>query len=285
MWRSKIMSDEADELAALLDRASIADSDDVKTTGIHDGSSGTSRPHSSLTAMLSLAALEVLRVCGDGNCGYYAAVASLGTLDPAALRAIDLWELQHAQAAAQGRGGMPTPDDYRLQEELRRRCVEWLQRAEHAHHRYVGTSSAPLVPDEQHPGRFKTPPPPVASAMEVHRRNGTYATMPCLKAMAEVLKATIISIDSSKLYDRVPVFVPEQPTKTCQIRSWRTQLAPQLLARASSSSSVSSAASSSEGATASPPGRRSQLSERVIVIVNNGQQGAGGHFDATVRST
>ena len=210
------------------------------------------------------------RVCGDGNCGYYSVAA--GT-DSDALRARGLWELQHAGSTS------PTPSDLRLQNRMRGLCVDWLQRPENATHRVVGTSGAPLQVDETDPTRYKTPPPPSASAMEPHRQNGTYANMAILKAMAEILDVTIISIDGRALYDRVPVFQPAQPTKSCRVCSWRAQLAPLLLARASASRA---------GAGAQPPQQatssgRQLLSERTIVIVNNGLQGAGGHFDATRR--
>ena len=69
--------------------------------------------YSSVDYMLDLANLEVATVCGDGNCGYYASMAS-GSEDA----------LQHCRRGK--RTTAPTAADYEGQQKLRDRCVDWL---------------------------------------------------------------------------------------------------------------------------------------------------------------
>ena len=104
--------------------------------------------------------------------------------------------------------------------------------------------------------------PPTAAAMEVHRRNGTYAQTPQLRGMAEVLRCCIVSIDSAALYDRVPVFICGE-RRAVQLRSWR-EIAP-VIARGESIAPAESGLPT-------------------IVIVNNGESGPAGHFDGTSRA-
>jgi hypothetical protein len=148
--------------------------------------------------------------------------------------------------------------DMRLQSELRRRAVDWLQLDQNAEHRVVGFSAAPLHFDEAS-GKHVAPPPPSAASVEVHRRSGTYAEAPQLRAIAEVLRCSIVSLDSRALYDRVPVHSCGSP-HTLTLRSWRAQLAPTL----------------ARGESSHPDGP-------TIVIINNGVRGPCSHFDGTRR--
>ena len=61
--------------------------------------------------MLNLARLQPLEVCGDGNCGYYACIASCN-----GKRALD-----HPASRR-----CPTVRDYEKQQKLRQACVGWL---------------------------------------------------------------------------------------------------------------------------------------------------------------
>lgn len=209
-------------------------------------------PHASLESMLALAGLMRLRVAGDGNCAYHAACASA---DDEMLRNIGLWPVEHSVTGS----ASATPRDMKLQLLLRQRTTDWLQLADNAEHRRTGTFEGELEYDEAS-GRYLLPPPPPAEAVQVHRRTGTYAAFPQLRAIAEILNCTIISIDSQKLYDRVPVFTVGQ-RQTCKLKSWRQQLVP-----------IIRQARDEEGGRA------------VLVILNNGLMGPGGHFDATVTS-
>ena len=106
----------------------------------------------------------------------------------------------------------------KLQDELRSRVVAWLAKAENAEHHCMGWSTAPLECDESVPTTFKTPPPSLPSEMDVHRKSGTYATVPCLRALAEILHCIIIFLDSSSLFD---------PCRcSCQERRRRASYAP-----------------------------------------------------------
>ena len=235
------------------------DDDDVLIVGAASASSA-SKPHASIQGMLSLAKLEVLPVAGDGNCAYHSSCAALGELDEAKLRSLGLWRVEHATKPARP---VATPEDLRLQAVVRGRCVDFLQRAESAEHRVVGSSMATPVPDLQRPGHYEAVPAPPATAMEKHRRTGVYATVPLLRALAEVLDCVIISIDAMNLFDRVPVFIPGTQ-KTVALMSWRTQLAPLVAQHRPHRWGGSGAAQ-----------------RLAIVIINNGRHDAGGHFNAT----
>ena len=235
--------DDVDDLAASLASASLGGPPAPRRAS-------QGGPHASLEAMLSLAELVRRRVAGDGNCAYYAACASL---DPDHLRTLGFRAIEHGAGGASS----ATQSDLRLQREVRGRVADFLQRPENAHHRYVGTS-AQLLWDEASQKHVAAPPPP-ASAMDAHRRDGEYAQTPQLRGLAEVLSCCVVSLDSDKLYDRVPVFTHGQ-AKTLRLRSWRDEVAP-ILRR-------------SESLVDAMP---------TIVIVNNGRSDAGGHFDATAR--
>lgn len=90
---------------------------------------------------------------------------------------------------------------------------------------------------------------------------GVYGQVPQVRALAELLSCTIVSVDSSTLFERVPVFTCGE-RRTVRLRSWSADLAPLLLAR------------QREVASSDEP-------RPMVVIVNNGGQGAGGHFDGT----
>ena len=209
--------DDVDELADSLATASL--------TPVQ-APSNAAGVHASLGAMLRLGGLETVHATGDGNCAYHAACICL---EAAHLRSLGLWR---------------APNEMRLQREVRGRVVDFLQRDESAHHRFVGATGT-------------QPPPP--SAMEAHRRDGVYAKTPQLRGLAEVLRCCMVSIDSARLFDRVPVFTCGRQ-QSLALRSWR-EIAPSLA-------------------------RGESLAEGMptIVIVNNGQDGAGSHFDATRRT-
>ena len=209
--------------------------------------------HTSLASMLQLAGLQQRTVCGDGNCAYYSAAASAGG---DAMQRLRLWPLEHTTSRT---SRTPTRRDLDLVKELRRRAVDWLQQPENEVHREVGFSEDRLQWDDAK-GGFKPPRLPSAADMEVHRRDGTYATTPILRALAEVLQCRLVSIDSSRLFDRVPVFSPST-SQTVRLRSWRDELAPAIRDR-----------HTTHNGTAAPP---------LVVIVNNGQMGPGGHFNGT----
>jgi hypothetical protein len=213
--------------------------------GVSLGPPTAKGPHESLVAMLRLGGLRRNPVCGDGNCAYYAACGSLD----------ERWLVSRGISRLESAGHSQA--DVRLQHTVRGLVVDWLQREENAEHRFVGCSEKELEWDEAGQ-RWKPIPPPPASAVAAHRRDGTYADTPILRALAEVLRCVIVSLDSSRLFDRVPVFTCGQ-RQTLKLKSWRT-IAP-LLARGESL------------ATDLP----------TIVIVNNGLLGPGSHFDATAR--
>lgn len=204
--------------------------------------------HPSLEAMLALARRRKLRVAGDGNCAYH---ASCACLPEAHLRSrCSLRAVEHA-----GKGSSATHSDLQLQREVRQRVVDFLQLPASAHHRFVGTNEDIRWDDDAQ--AYVSPPPPPASAMERHRRDGTYAQTPQLRGLAEVLQCCLVSIDTSALFDRVPCFTHGQ-SKTVKLRSWRDEIAP-VLAR----------------------GRSLVEGMPTAVILNNGRLDASGHFDGT----
>lgn len=222
--------------------------------------STSSRPHTSLASMLRMAGLRRLSVAGDGNCAYYAAAA---TASSTTLQSARLWPLQHARASQRGGFSQVTPRDLKLQREMRRRVVDWLQQPENAEHRHVGFNDAKLKWNARL-GKYCEPHLPSARAVSEHRRDGTYANSPALRGLAEILKCRLVSLDSSKLYDRVPVFTAASQ-HTVQLRSWNDEIVPVLRGEPYS------------WRRASPLEQRLPL----LVIVNNGQSGNAGHFDAT----
>ena len=75
--------------------------------------------YASVDEMLSLADLEEAPVCGDGNCGYYACLAS-------GSESVLSHCLRSAPVLA------PSREDYEAQQSLRERCVAWLLAPEQA---------------------------------------------------------------------------------------------------------------------------------------------------------
>lgn len=146
-----------------------ADKDVAELAASFSGASlGPSQRPSNLKSYLALAGLELDRVCGDGNCLYYATARSLGKqrLDELG------WDsLEHAP------GHTASAADLRLQLALRAACVDWLQLESSEEHRRVGTSSEPPVWD-QAKGMYKPIPPPPPSAVEHHRRSGGQLAYP-----------------------------------------------------------------------------------------------------------
>jgi len=185
------------------------------------------------------------------------APTSLALLSALLRRDAELWPLEHASLS----GGQPaTQSDLRLQHKLRARAVGWLQRDESAEHRHFGSAGEPQWDEAS--GRYVPEPAPAVSAMEPHRVTGTYARTPQLRAIAEVLGCTLVSLDASTLFDLVPVFTAGS-NATVQLHSWRDVLAPPLAAQRGSPAPLAAAASP------------------VLVIISNGQLGDGGHFDST----
>ena len=207
--------------------------------------STSTKPHSSLDDMLRLGDRIKISIAGDGNCAYHACCACL---DETHLKSLGLWAVTQA-----GR----SQSDMKLQREVRKRVVDFLQKDENKEHRYVGVSSDELEWDAAS-NRWKPIPPPGASAMEIHRSDGTYAETPQLRALAEVLACCIVSLDSKALYDRIPVFTKGK-RQTLQLKSWRV-IAP----------------------TLREPGGTFAAGMPTIVVVNNGLTGPGSHFDATL---
>ena len=229
--------------------------------------------HASLDAMLRLAELRKLPTAGDGNCAYHAGLAGLDDAD--ALARLGLQRLEHPGTS---RGA--TASDLKQVVQLRGRCVDWLQRDESAEHRRVGTYAGPLVRDEAS-GEYIMPPPPPATSLEPHRELGVYAQAPQLRALAEVLQCTIVAVDSSSLFDRVPVYAPGRK-QTVRIRAWSTQLVPLLLAQRGRPTGhppdppVPAAGGGRERSAAAEHGANG-----IVVIISNGRTDAAGHFDAT----
>ena len=113
--------------------------------------------------MLSLANLQSVPVQGDGNCGFYEYLASQG-------------KLEHSI-------GMPSVADYNAQQQLRAKCVRWLQNE--------GSGTAAYVF-----GTEKNNPLSSWSPANIERlllgkdgpreRTGVYANEPALRAMAAI---------------------------------------------------------------------------------------------------
>ena len=198
-------------------------------------------PHPSLASMLSLGSKSKLPVVGDGNCAYHAVAASL---PEAHLLALGFWSVE--------RGGRSNSDQ-RLQLALRARVVEWLKLTTSEKHRFVGSGDSTW---DEKAERWVSPPPPTASSMDRHANDGTYAEMPQLRALAEVLRCCIVSLDSRALFDRVPTFACGQ-RQTLKLKSWR-EVAPAIAAGESLADDLPT-----------------------IVIINNGCVGPGSHFDGT----
>ena len=174
------------------------------------------------------------------------------------------WLYEHVAA----RRSSASANDMKLQLTVRHRVVDWLQLDENAEHRHVGTFDGELEWDEAR-GAYVAPAPPPASAMEQHRRDGVYARFPQLRALAEVLRCQIISIDTARLYDRVPVFTPGR-RQTLQIKSWRETLAPMICQSRTAPTAASAAGGPRAGGLP------------VVVLLNNGQTGGGSHFDVAL---
>ena len=209
--------------------------------------------------MLRMVRLRLLGVQGDGNCAYYAA---LGGLDAPTLAALGLPRLDHL-----GTQLPPTVRDLQVVGVLREHCTDWLQLDAHAEHRRVGTFGGDIY--ESAPGSYVMPPPPSASSVEPHRALGTYAQVPQLRALAEVLQLGLVTIDMSTLFDRVLAYTPGRK-QTVRLSSWSSAIAPCILALRA-------------GTPLTPEQRQLVGANGIAVIVSNGRLDAGGHFDATAR--
>ena len=204
--------------------------------------------------------------------GLETVTAHTSALGEPAVRALRLWPIEHA-----GAGVRATPSDVKLQHELRTCTVAWLQKAENAEHRYMGWSIAPLEPDEADPSKFKTPPPPSSAEMSVHLKSGTYAAVPCWRALAEVLECTIISLDSSASSTACRCSRPERrrlascdPGAPSSRRCSAATPAPMLRG-------VASAGGGGDDEQQQPQPRQRQQQQgqqqrprRVLVLINNG---------------
>ena len=191
------------------------------------------------------------------NCFFYAAGFAIG---PQRMMARDLWPVEHP-----GQGlSKATVNDLRLQLLMREQCADWLQLDANAEHRRVGSDPRKPVWDPATKIYLPLPPPP-QSSVERHRAAGVYAQSPQIRALAELLSCTIVSIDSSTLFDRVPVYAAGD-SQTVRIKSWERELAPAIRGQG--------------GSGDAPLG-----AQPLVVVINNGSLGADGHFDATCRSS
>jgi len=162
--------------------------------------------YDSIDAMLDLAGLQSLRVCGDGNCGYYSAIASC---DGKAA-------LDHLRS----RGGGPSMRDYTSQQKLREACVRWLLNEDNRPYASLAFGRSESIQDEA-TGEFrevlKTPLERDDAAIKRHLQGkcssrggmGLYATSAMLRAMAAVKGVRLVCIDSSTSKTAALSFMPD----------------------------------------------------------------------------
>ena len=181
--------------------------------------------YASVDEMLSLADLEEAPVCGDGNCGYYACLAS-------GSESVLSHCLRSAPVLA------PSREDYEAQQSLRERCVAWL----------LAPEQAALLRTEKYD----------AAAVEKQRKGkrqrggpmGVYANGAALRAMAAVEKVHLVVISTftgpsggkgfkghgrvvkGRPFDRVVVYPPNDGKPLRRFKSWANDVVPVLLRRA-----------------------------------------------------
>ena len=206
--------------------------------------------YDSIEEMLELADLAVCGVSGDGNCGYYACLASRSECS-----------MQHCRPG--GRTTAPTQADYASQQALRNACVAWLQQPAQTpmiemHERSEDSIAAQLNGNMGPPGSM-----------------GTYADAAALRAMAAVEKVHLVVITTNtargigrgqrgKPFDAVHVYSPNTETQLYRARSWAHDIVPALLRRAE--------------------GKAKRTDPKYRVILHNGEASGSraGHFDGTV---
>ena len=195
-----------------------------------------------------------LKVCGDGNCGYYACLTSC-----------DMCALDHPRSHR-----APTGRDYTKQAKLRADCVEWLLHADqlpfclNEHGCLVKHET--VILDGEAVTRPCEPPIRDDNAIKRHLQGkrsagapmGVYANSPLLRAMAAVKGVYLAVIDTDKLHDRVTVYPPQTCTTSYHGWSWAEEIVPKLQQQTA-------------GKLAGP---------HIVVAVWNGQTDASGHFDA-----
>ena len=177
--------------------------------------------YDSVDDMLDLAGLEAAPVFGDGNCGYYAC-----------LEAGAEGALTHCRRNA--RTISPSASDYQVQQDLRRRSVEWLSAKEQATLLKKEKFSSAEV-KEQLKGRQHRDGP-----------MGTYANGPALRAMAAVEQVHLVVVTTFTgpsvgrgfkghgravkgcPTDRVAVYPPKDDSMA-RIKSWANDVVPVLL--------------------------------------------------------
>jgi len=180
--------------------------------------------YDSIEDMLSLVDLEAARVCGDGNCGYYACLASGSDV-----------ALTHCRRNARLIG--PSAADYQAQQDLRRRSVAWLLSPAQAHMLTIEKEDVASVKKQ------------LNGKQHLHDRMGEYADGPALRAMAAVEHVHLVVISTFTgpsagkgfnghgrvrkgcPFDRVPVYPPNDGTPLRRFKSWAHDIVPVLLRR------------------------------------------------------
>ena len=231
--------------------------------------------YGSLEQMLGLVGLRVLKVCGDGNCGYYSCLTSCNR------KALD-----HPTS-----GRNPTIRDYEKQAKLRVACVDWLLKPDqlpfckkecgflvkhetvihectedfcmngkcYLSGMEVSRACEPLQRDDNAIKRH------LKGKCSPHGPMGVYANGALLRAMAATKQVYLVCIDTSSLCDLCTVYppghAPGEGTKATVRWSWAEEIVPKVMRQRS-------------GELTGPP---------LVVIVWNGDTGPGGHFDATCK--
>jgi hypothetical protein len=210
----------------------------------------------SIEDMLALAHFQWFDVEGDGNCGYYAFVAS-GNCD----------SIQHCMLRMQGRRAAPTATDYARQQALRNSCVDW----------WLKPERAGILKKERSENNWavnfciskKVGNELVYPHIEKHRlgRNkamdgmGVYACDPMLRAMAAVEGSNLVIINSAKNCDKVYLFPPDSSDTLAVDRSWAEDIVPYLIRQHA--------------------GKLEKDEAPLRVVIWNGRTDAAGHFQAT----
>ena len=209
--------------------------------------------------MLELAGLEVAAVCGDGNCGYYASMAS-GSEDA----------VQHCRRGK--RMTAPTAADYEGQQALRDRCVDWLLHS---------TQQEMLAIAQYHRGE-------IAQQRNGKKRArdgmGVYPNSAALRAMAAVDGVHLVVVTDNtgpsiraprhkypmlgsarpgRPYDRVSVYPPDGTALLPRFKSWANDIVPVLLRHAAGEQ------------------KRTDPTYRVITFNGEPPGSLAGHFEAT----
>ena len=213
--------------------------------------------HTSLEDMLSLARMEEVPVVGDGNCGFYAFLATAGKIE---------------HCLRQGRMGSPTFADYRAQQALRAQCVEWLMHREALVEWQLNTEDAAARPHSswqpQNIQRLKR------GKERAGDRPGVYANEPALRALAGIANEHLVVIDAhngpsvdrerGQPYDRCFVYSPSDNIRAlAKGLSWANNIVPVLVRL--------------------QDGQKLSTDPTYRVIVHNGEPPGSvhGHFSAT----